>query len=132
MPGRNEFKVRQPVIKIIDKYKQVYAILKKTIVKLADPNGFIEIFNLKLFFSDLKNYYQSIDNLAYIINESEKVVASSILPNKIHINDFSKIMKSEMFYSIYDALLKTINSNSKIANQKLSKNSNSYRNNDLK
>ncbi len=103
------FRVKQSISRINEKYRNVYAILKKTIAKLADPNGFIDIFNLKLFFSDLKKYYRSIDNLDYIITEADKASDQSIFPNKVHINDFSKIMKTDKFSSVYEALILTIN-----------------------
>jgi hypothetical protein len=110
LPQKNTgFRVKQSISRINEKYRNVYAILKKTIAKLADPNGFIDIFNLKLFFSDLKKYYRSIDNLDYIITEADKASDQSIFPNKVHINDFSKIMKTDKFSSVYEALLFTIN-----------------------
>ena len=51
LPLKKEFKVKNVNNKVCEKYKNVYAILKKTIAKLADPNGFIEILNLTFILS---------------------------------------------------------------------------------
>ena len=136
LPVKNDFKIKHQNLKLNEKYRNVYVILKKTIAKLADPNGFIENLNLKLFFTDLQKYYKFIDNISYILSETEKLSFKTIFPNKIHINDFAKVMKSDNFNCIYEALLTTINNKSSnpYSHRPITKDSitvgNTYKNND--
>ena len=106
---------------IIDENEKnnIYKLLKQTLINICDNNGFIIYNDFYNLFLELNNIYQIQTYFKDINKDIKNIIKNSLLPNKFHIRDLSKILKLNKYDKMYLQIFKMLKENPNIISKSL-------------
>ena len=106
---------------IIDENEKnnIYKLLKQTLINICDNNGFIIYNDFYNLFLELNNIYQIQTYFKDINKDIKNLIKNSLLPNKFHIRDLSKILKLNKYDKMYLQIFKMLKENPNIISKSL-------------
>ena len=107
--------------KIIDENEKnnIYKLLKQTLINICDNNGFIIYNDFYNLFLELNNIYQIQIYFKEINKDIKNLIKNSLLPNKFHIRELSKILKLNKYDKMYLQIFKMLKENPNIISKSL-------------
>ena len=97
----------------------IYKLLKQTLINICDNNGFIIYNDFYNLFLELNNIYQIQTFFKDINKDIKNLIKNSLLPNKFHIRDLSKILKLNKYDKMYLQIFKMLKENPNIISKSL-------------
>lgn len=81
--------------------REIYDMFKQLMINICDTSGFITFKDFNYLCRELSAIYDIEEYISSLVTELKNLLKSSLLPNKFHIKDLTKILKQSTYDRMY-------------------------------
>ena len=81
--------------------REIYDMLKQLMINICDASGFITYKDFNYLCGELSTVYDIEAYISTLVTEVKNLLKGSLLPNKFHIRDLTKILKQPTYDGMY-------------------------------